>query len=130
MLLKLFLLFTLIPVIEIYLLIKISSLLGPLSAIALILSTGFAGASLARLQGMNTMMNIRRSLQEGIMPTEDLIDGFLILLAGIVLITPGLLTDILGLLLLFPKSRNMFKEYAKSEFSKRMQNGSINVSRF
>lgn len=129
MLLKLFLLFTLIPVIELFLLIQLSSFLGPLSTIILVIATGFAGASLARLQGLQTVTRIQDNYRKGIMPGDEIIDAFLILVAGIVLITPGLLTDISGILLLIPKSRKIFKDFIKREFEKRVQNGSVTIHR-
>lgn len=129
MLIKLFLLFTLIPVIELFLLIQLSSFLGPLSTIILVIATGFAGASLARLQGMQTIVRIQENYRQGIMPGDEIIDAFLILVAGIVLITPGLLTDISGILLLLPKTRQSFKKFIKREFEKRVQNGSVTIHR-
>lgn len=129
MLLKLFLLFTMIPVIELFLLIQLSSILGPLSAIILVIATGFAGASLARLQGMQTIIRIQENYRQGIMPGDEIIDAFLILVAGIVLITPGLLTDILGILLLIPNTRSAFKLFIKREFEKRVKNGSVIINR-
>ncbi len=129
MLLKLFLLFTLIPVIELFLLIQLSSFLGPLSTIILVIATGFAGASLARLQGLQTIIKIQENYKQGIMPGDEIIDAFLILIAGIVLITPGLLTDISGILLLIPKTRKSFKGFIKREFEKRVQSGSVTIHR-
>jgi len=101
MLLKLFLAFTLIPVAEIYLLIKIGYSIGAFNTVLVVIITAFVGATLARMQGLQTMLRIKASLQQGITPTEDLIDAFIIFLAGIVLLTPGFITDITGLLLLF-----------------------------
>ncbi len=129
MIIKLFLLFTLIPIIELFLLIQLSSFLGPLSTIILVIATGFAGASLARLQGMQTIVRIQENYRQGIMPGDEIIDAFLILVAGIVLITPGLLTDISGILLLFPKTRQSFKNFIRREFEKRVQNGSVTIHR-
>ncbi len=129
MILKLFLLFTLIPVVELFLLMQLSSFLGPLSTIILVISTGFAGASLAKLQGMQTIMRIQENYKQGIMPGDEVIDAFLILIAGIVLITPGLLTDIAGILLLIPKTRKAFKQFVKQGFEKRVQSGQINIRR-
>ena len=106
MLIKLFLAFTLIPVSEIYLLITIGEYIGAMNTVLLVILTGFAGAYLARLQGMQTMFNIRKGLQNGVMPSGELINAFLIFVAGIVLLTPGFITDIAGILLLLPPVRN------------------------
>ncbi len=130
MLLKLFLLFTLIPVVELFLLIQLSSFMGPLSTIILVISTGFAGASLAKLQGLQTITRIQENYQQGIMPGDEVIDAFLILVAGIVLITPGLLTDIAGILLLIPSTRNAFKKSVKRWFEAKVQSGQINIRKY
>ncbi|RLB71486.1 MAG: membrane protein FxsA [Deltaproteobacteria bacterium] len=130
MLLKLFLAFTLVPIIEIYFLIKIGQVIGPLSTIALVLGTGFVGAWLARQQGMQTMFRVRSNLQQGIMPAEDLLDGFLILIAGIVLLTPGLLTDCTGILLLIPPVRLRFKRYLRKKFDEWINTHEVHITRF
>ena len=106
MLLKLLLAFTIIPIIEIYLLIEIGSMFGALTAVALVILTGFLGAFLARMQGLQTLYRIQESLREGRMPSGELLDALLIVIAGIVLLTPGFLTDSAGFLLLIPTTRN------------------------
>ena len=93
MLFKLFLFFTLIPMAELYILIHIGGIIGGLNTVLLVIITGFIGAYLARMEGLNTMMKVRRNLNQGLMPAEELLDAFIILVAGLVLITPGLLTD-------------------------------------
>jgi UPF0716 protein FxsA len=113
MLFKLFLAFTLVPVIEIYLLIKVGGHIGAFKTVLLVIATGFAGAYLARLQGMQTMLRVRSSLEQGRMPAEELLDAVLIFAAGLVLLTPGFLTDAMGLLLLFPETRRYVKRYVK-----------------
>ena len=130
MLLKLFLCFTLIPVIELYLLIKIGTVIGGFNTILLVILTGFLGAWLARLEGLNTMMKLRTNLQQGIMPAEELIDAVIILVAGIVLLTPGLITDVFGLLLLWPVTRNKFKQMLRKKFDEMQLQGNINITRF
>ncbi len=130
MLLKLFLAFTLIPVLELYLLIKIGAVIGALNTLVLVILTGFAGAYLARMQGMQTMRRVRSQLQQGIMPAEDLIDAVIIFVAGIVLLTPGFLTDLAGLLLLFPASRFHFKRWLRQKFDQWMQNPNVAIRRY
>ncbi len=129
MLLKLFLAFTLIPIIELYLLIEIGTIIGALNTVILVIATGFAGAWLARLQGMQTMIRVRSSLQQGIMPTEELMDALLIFMAGIVLLTPGFITDAAGLLLLIPETRNHFKRFLRYKFDRWIQNQNIHIQR-
>ena len=130
MLLKLFLCFTLIPVVELYLLIHLGGIIGGFNTVLLVITTGFVGAWLARMEGLNTMIKVRQNLNQGLMPAEDLLDALIILIAGLVLITPGLLTDTAGLLLLWPQTRNMFKRFLRKKFDEMMADGSINITRF
>ena len=127
MLLKLFLAFTLIPLLELYLLIKLGTVMGALNTLALVVLTGFAGAYLARMQGLQTMLRVRSQIQQGAMPAEDLIDAVIIFVAGIVLLTPGLLTDIAGLLLLYPTSRFHFKRWLRKKFDQWIQDPNITI---
>ena len=117
MFLKLFLAFTLIPVAEIYLLITIGGYIGAMNTVLLVIITGFSGAYLARLQGMQTMFRVRESLQAGVMPSGDLVDAVLIFMAGVVLLTPGFITDIAGILILFPPTRNYLKKLAMKKLN-------------
>ncbi len=119
MFLKLFLAFTIIPVIEIYILIQIGSVFGPLTSVALVIFTGFLGAYLARLQGMQTILRIQENLKEGRMPSSDLLDALLIGVAGLVLLTPGFLTDLFGFILLIPATRIGVKAWLKGKFKNR-----------
>lgn len=128
MILKLFLCFTIIPVIELYFLIKIGTVIGGFNTILLVFLTGFLGAWLARTQGMHTLSKVRRNLEQGLMPAEELMDAFIILIAGVVLITPGLITDVFGLLLLWPVSRNKLKRMLRKKFDEMKAQGSINIT--
>jgi UPF0716 protein FxsA len=116
MLLKLFLAFTLIPVLEIYLLIKLGTYLGALNTVIIVILTGIIGAYLAKLEGLHTMTKVREGLNRGEMPAEGLLDALLILVAGIVLLTPGFLTDLAGLLILIPQTRLLFKRWLRKKF--------------
>ena len=119
MLLKLFLAFTIIPIIEIYLLIEIGSMFGALTAVTLVILTGFLGAFLARMQGLQTLYRIQESLREGRMPSGELLDALLIVIAGLVLLTPGFLTDSAGFLLLIPATRNSIKYWLRRQIELR-----------
>lgn len=127
MLLQLFLAFTLIPLAELYLLVEVGGRIGALPTIAIVLLTGFTGAWLARMEGLRTMMRVREQLNQGKMPTDELIDGVLILIAGIVLFTPGFLTDMVGLLLLFPPTRMAFRAFAVRKFTQWAASGRVHV---
>ena len=119
MLLKLFLAFTIIPIIEIYLLIEIGSMFGALTAVTLVILTGFLGAFLARMQGLQTLYRMQESLREGRMPSGELLDTLLIVIAGLVLLTPGFLTDSVGFMLLIPATRNFIKYWLRRQIELR-----------
>jgi UPF0716 protein FxsA len=116
MLIKLFLAFTLIPFCEIYLLIKIGNYWGAFNTILVVIITGFLGAYLARLQGIKTMMRVRESLNRGELPAEEMLDALLIFVAGIVLLTPGFITDVAGIAILIPNTRAWFKRWLRRKF--------------
>lgn len=127
---KLLIAFTLIPVSEIYILVETGRHIGSLNTIMVVITTGFLGAYLAKIQGIHTMLRIRSGLEQGIMPTDELLDALLIFIAGIVLLTPGFITDGAGLLLLFPGSREYFRSWLKKQFIKWMENGTIHINRY
>ena len=125
---KLFLLFAVIPVAEIYVLVSVGGVIGVLPTIALVLLTALAGAHLARMQGLAVMMRIRENIAQGFMPAEELLDGLLIFLAGMTLLTPGFLTDIMGLLILLPATRNIFKRWLRKKFDEWRQNPNVHIT--
>ncbi len=121
---KLLILFTVIPLVELALLIKVGNIIGVWKTIFIVIATGVLGAALARSQGMQTMSSIRKELSEGRTPTESLLNGLLILVGGVVLLTPGLLTDLLGFSLLIPLTRNWFKKALRSRLKKYVEKNS------
>ena len=127
MILKLFLAFTLIPFLEIYLIVKIGSHLGAFNTVMIVILTGFLGALLARFQGFQTMLKVRETLNRGEMPAEELLDALLILMAGIVLLTPGFLTDMAGLMILIPQTRLRFKRWLRKKIDEWIQVNRIDV---
>ncbi|SKA69260.1 FxsA family protein [Desulfobaculum bizertense] len=127
MLFKLFAAFAIIPLIEIYFLMKVGSWLGAEATIALVLLSGFAGAWLARQQGTSVLLRIRENMNMGIPPTGQLIDGLLILVAGIVLLTPGFVTDITGMLLLIPPVRAKLKHVLHHKFQQWVMQGNVTI---
>ena len=90
--------------------------------------TGFIGAALARYQGWQVMTRIEAELQGGRVPAEGLIDGVMILIGGIVLLTPGLLTDLLGFLLLIPFTRQIFKKWLRKKLDSMVKSGETRVT--
>ncbi len=127
MIAKLFLLFTLVPLAELYILLEIGSYLGALNTILLIVITGVLGALLARLEGIRTVRQIAQNLSKGIVPAEEMVDGVLIFIAGVVLVTPGVLTDVAGLLLLLPYTRTIFKRWLRKKFDHMVSSGNFQI---
>lgn len=113
---RLLALFICVPLIELYLLFWIGGRIGPVPTIGLVVVTGFLGASLARQQGFKVWRRIQSELNSGQMPAGELIDGFLVLIGGIVLLTPGLLTDLCGFALMIPAVRAAMKTRLEKRF--------------
>jgi UPF0716 protein FxsA len=97
--------FLVVPALELWLLVVVNRHLGLGPTLGLLLLTGLVGFWLAKWQGFRTWQNIRAELAAGQVPSASLLDGALILVAGLLLLTPGLLTDGVGLLLLLPPTR-------------------------
>lgn len=100
MLIRLLLAFTLVPVAELWLLLRIGAWLGAGATVALVVLTGIVGATLARREGVHAWSAVQAELAAGRLPGRKLLEAVLVLVAGIVLVTPGVLTDTVGLLLL------------------------------
>ena len=94
---SLLLLFIVVPAVELALLIEVGTRIGTPATIAIIVGTGIVGAALAKQQGLRTLQKIQGELETGALPTGALVDGVIILIAGTLLITPGLLTDVYGM---------------------------------
>jgi len=118
-LLRLLLLFTVVPLAELYLLLWLAHVTSPLVALATVIVTGIIGASLARHQGWRTWVRIQEQLAAGRMPASELVDGLLILIAGALLITPGILTDAVGFSLLIPPLRRRIRGAVAEWFKRR-----------
>jgi UPF0716 protein FxsA len=129
MFLKLVLLFTIVPVIEIYLLIKVGSLIGGLTTAAVLLTLSFAGAYLVRHQGFRIMTEIREELSHGTLPAAQLLDGALVLVGGVLLMTPGFFTDFLGIFFLIPVTRRMIKMWLGLWLQSRLSLGAFVIKR-
>ncbi len=123
MLIRLILMFTVIPLIELYLLIQVGRYLGSFQTIMIVLITGIIGGLLARSQGLSVQRQIRVDLQNGIIPTDSLIDGFFILIAGALLITPGMITDVFGFILMIPFFRGWLKKRLKEILKRKFESG-------
>ena len=116
------------PLLELALLIKVGTLIGFWPTMAIVVLTALLGASLARYQGFVTWMRIQQGLQQGQPPAEEMIDGLLILIGGIVLLTPGFITDIFGFILLIPYTRFWFKRWLRRKFDQMVRTGETRVT--
>lgn len=121
MFLKLVLAFTLIPLTEIYILMKLGVHFGIGITLLVVVGTGVLGAYLARREGFRALNRIQHEMNSGKLPAVELIDALLIFISGIGLLTPGLLTDIAGFLILFPLTRNILKKKIVCYMKKNMQ---------
>ena len=119
MLFRLFVLFIVIPFIELVLLLKVAGWTSPEFTVILVLVTGAVGIALARAQGFRTYWRIQEALARGEMPTEPLLDAVMILVAGALLLTPGILTDAFGLSLLVPLCRRFYRAWLVRWFKAR-----------
>lgn len=121
----LILLFTVLPALELALLIKVGSHIGALNTIAFVILIGVVGAALARYEGFRVLMRVQDSLQRGIMPSAELLDGFMVLAGGIALLTPGFITDAMGLFLLFPVTRAGIRWLLRRKFQSMIARGQV-----
>lgn len=108
-LLKILGIFIIIPLMEIIILVKIGAGIGFWPTLALIAVPGFLGAAMARSQGIAVLAEIKREIAMGRLPGIKIFDGFLIFCGGLLLITPGIITDIIGLSVLFPGVRKIYR---------------------
>lgn len=118
---KLLAIFIGIPFIEMLILIKLGEVMGFGATVMLIIVTGFLGAAAARAQGMRAWLSIQSELAANRMPGEQMLDALLIFVAGLVLITPGLLTDLLGFTLLIPVTRSWIKRWMRRKIEDAMR---------
>ncbi len=111
--------FILVPLLELYILLRVGEAVGFLPALGIVVLTGVLGAWLARHEGLRTARAMREELDAGHMPADRLMDAALIFVAGILLLTPGILTDISGFLLLAPPVRKIIRRRIKEALRER-----------
>jgi UPF0716 protein FxsA len=124
---RLLFLFILIPLLELYVLFKISGTLGAFQTVALVVLTALLGVVIARIEGLRKLQQIKQSLSQGIVPAEEIVDGLLIFVAGILLIIPGVLTDLFALVLLIPYTRTLFKRWLRRRFDRMVATGNVRL---
>jgi len=124
---KLLILFIVLPFVELFLLVKIAQATSFLFTVALVVVTGLVGAMTARVQGWLVWQKIRIELSHGVLPADGLIEGILLLAAGLLLITPGLITDAVGLALLIPAVRRAVRDWIKRKLREMIEQGRTEI---
>lgn len=125
----LLLLFTVVPLLEFYLLMTVGSLIGFWPTVGIVLATGMLGAALAKHEGIRVLSKWQKDMNSGRVPADGVLDGVLILVGGVLLVTPGVLTDALGLSLLLPWTRRGLALLVRSRIKKGVESGRVRVSR-
>ena len=120
---KLFLLFSATSLLEIFILVKVGGLLGAWPTVGLVIVTALVGSSLVRSQGIQTMFKVQERINQGEMPGQQLIEGMMLVIAGVLLVTPGFVTDFCGLMLLQPLVRAKLAAAAMKKFQLQMVTG-------
>ena len=126
---KLFLVFLIVPVIEIYLLIQVGSQIGGAATVALLLLMSLIGAYLMRSQGGRVLARIQEELSQGRLPAAQLLDGALIFIGGVLLTTPGFFTDFIGIFFLVPATRRVIKMWLGLWLQSRISKGGFVIRR-
>jgi len=127
---KLLILFIIVPVAELYILIEVGKKIGSLSVIGVIILTGILGAYLVKSQGFMILKKIQNDIDEGILPGNSLIQGAIILVGGILLFTPGFITDIVGFIFLMPFTRKVVKNYLLKWLKGKIKEGNFYYREF
>jgi UPF0716 protein FxsA len=112
--------FVVVPLVEIYVIIQIGQVIGPLWTILLLIADGIFGAWLVKREGARAWQALRMALQEGRMPARELADGMLILVGGTLILTPGFVLDVVGLLCLLPLTRPVGRRILSGVVSRKL----------
>lgn len=119
----LFLLFLVVPIVEIALLLKVSDIIGGAATLAWVIITAYFGAKFVKQQGLNTLADVQRQTAQGQLPGAAIFSGVCLLIAGVLLLTPGLMTDALGFLLLVPAVRTALANSLMQQAAAKVQSG-------
>ncbi|MFC1963333.1 FxsA family protein [Chloroflexota bacterium] len=128
MLPKLVLLFVITPLIELAILVYVGTLIGVFYTIFIVVVTGIIGALVARNQGLVTISRIRSNIDNGIIPSDHLFEGVLILIGALFLLTPGIITDTIGFILLIPHTRHLIAGWLRNFIQRRIRKGEIHYT--
>ena len=117
------LLFLVVPFVELFVILQVGRAIGALNTIGLLVLVSVVGAWLVKREGLSVLRRARERIDQGVVPGRELVDGVLIIFAGALLITPGFLTDVLGVLLLLPPVRASVRAVALRELRRRVDLG-------
>ena len=121
----LILLFTVVPAVELAILIKVGQHIGVAHTLGVVIVTGVIGAYLAKLQGLFILRKIQEEVNQGRMPTDRVFDAVVILCSGLLLLTPGFITDLIGFAGLIPFARNLLKAWLKRKIQDMINQGRV-----
>lgn len=120
-------LFTIVPALELYLLFAIGAKIGGLNTILVIITTGIVGATLAKSQGLQILRNIQDQANRGELPGDQIIQGLMVFAGGLLLMTPGFMTDVIGFSLVLPGTRHLLMAIVKKLVHSSIQNGNFHI---
>lgn len=120
---KLFALFVVVPLVEVYLLYALGSVMGFWPTLALVMGTALLGAALGKREGLRVWRQWREALAEGRMPEEGILGGVLVLVGAVLLVAPGVLTDIAGLVLILAPTRRIVAKLVQKRLEKSIAEG-------
>ncbi len=129
MFIKLAVLFIFVPICEIFVLLQANNTIGTLWTVGLVILTGISGAMLMRHEGFSVLTRIQTALAQGHLPASELMDAALILVGGVLLLTPGFLTDLTGFIILTPWSRSLIKNALLGWMRQKLERGEIVIRR-
>ena len=113
------------PIFELWLLFQAGARIGALNTVAVVLITGIVGAAMAKSQGLSLLAQMQEQQRRGELPAESMIQGFLVLAGGLLLLTPGFVTDALGFSMVMPLTRIIYARLLKVYFLRKIQSGSV-----
>lgn len=126
----LFLLFTVVPALELYLLFKVGGVIGGFNTILLIIATGIVGAALAKSQGLSILAKIQQQMNRGEVPADQIVQGLMVFAGGLLLLTPGIMTDIFGFSLVLPGTRHILMVFVKRAIEESIKKGNFQFQTF
>lgn len=124
---KLLLAMTIIPAVELYLLIELGQWMGALETVLLIVVTGAIGAALAKREGFSVLRQLKDDARSGLPPADRLVEGLMVLIGGVLLLTPGVLTDLTGFALIAPFTRRPLAPLIKGWLASKVKIGGLSM---